>query len=163
MFLALALKEKKIKAQNTVVLIYSPDAGQNITLRWGRAINYILSSPDCTPDLILAPPLYYFALQFLPHACRPARMPKLCCCVPADQQACRPVQERAIERKRGGSQLRLGNGRLNTSWCVRRAYVLEEVPHFTSSGCKCTCSGVCMCAPPVAAHIAKLNLAGSGF
>lgn len=41
--------------QNTVALIYSPYEVQNITLRWGKAINYILSSPDCAPDLILAP------------------------------------------------------------------------------------------------------------
>lgn len=41
--------------QNTVALIYSSYVVQNITLRWGKAINYILSSLDCAPDLILAP------------------------------------------------------------------------------------------------------------
>ncbi len=64
--------------------------------------------------------LYCFPLSNFFHAPRSARTPKLCCCVPAYQQACRPVQERdrEEERKREGSQLRLGNGRVNVSACV---------------------------------------------
>lgn len=66
--------------------------------------------------------LYCFSLSNFFLAPRPAGMPKLCCCVPAYQQACRPIQEREREeeRKTEGSQLRLGNGRMNVcvSVCV---------------------------------------------
>lgn len=65
-------------------------------------------------------PLSLLSLSNFFHAPRPARTPGLYRCVPAYQQACRPVQERhgEEERKREGSQLRLGNGRVNVSVCV---------------------------------------------
>lgn len=151
--------------RNTVALIYSPYEVQNITLHWGKAINYILSSPDCAPDLILAPVSITSLSNF--------------CLMPADLLTCpktaavcqrtnRPVglskreREGAIERKRWGSQLRLGNGRLNTSGCVCRAYVCSR-KRRTSLRAAVSALAVHVCALPVASHIAKLNLAGSGF
>lgn len=142
--LSSGLKKNKTKYSSTNIFTirgpkYYPALGQSNKLH--SLISSLCSRPH--PGT----PLYYFTLQFLPHACRPAHMPRLCCCVPTNQQACRPVQERAIERKRWGSQLRLGNGRLNTSGCVRRAYVCSgkrrTSPRAAGSALALECACVC--------------------
>lgn len=99
-------------------IIYSRYRALNITLCWGTAIIYVLSSTDCPLNLMLAPICITSISLFMPAD---PHTPKFCCCVPTHQKACRPVQEidREEKRKRGGSQLRLGNGRENVSVCAR--------------------------------------------
>lgn len=148
--------------KNAVTLIFSRYLVLNMTMLWHSCNLPSLTSWSCSkPHSAIH--LYCFPLSNFFHALKPALMPKLCCCVPAYQKTCRPVQERdrEEERKREGSQLRLGNGRVN----VREIVCVCMGECLTSSGCECTCSCmcVCMCVVPQAVHIAKLNLAGPGF